>query len=193
MSTDPTILNATDAQCCIADTPTLRVLDVRTPGEFETHRIPGAHNVPLDTVGTLAPDLIRLGAPLLLVCQSGQRARQACQLLSAAGVPQLMILDGGLAEWTAAGKEVARGRKRVSLERQVRIVAGALAATGGFLALAINPWFAIVPALVGTGLVYAGVSDTCMMGTVLGKLPYNRMGQDATAVRRALLAHRQAA
>jgi hypothetical protein len=86
----------------------------------------------------------------------------------------LHVLDGGLNEWIEAGKPVERGRKSVSLERQVRSVAGALAATGGVLALAVDPLFALLPALVGGGLVFAGVTDTCGMAALLARLPYNR-------------------
>ena len=67
----------------------------------------------------------------------------------------------------------------MSLERQVRIAAGAMASAGGVLALAISPWFALVPAFVGAGLVYAGITDRCGMAMLLGKLPFNRV--DATA------------
>jgi len=75
----------------------------------------------------------------------------------------------------------------VSLERQVRISAGALAATGGFLALFVSPIFAALPALVGSGLVFAGVTDTCVMGMLLARLPYNRAATcDVGAVARAL-------
>ena len=75
----------------------------------------------------------------------------------------------------------------MSLERQVRIVAGALAATGGFLALFVHPLFAALAAFVGSGLVFAGVTDTCTMGMLLAKLPYNRGAScDVPAMVRAL-------
>jgi hypothetical protein len=77
----------------------------------------------------------------------------------------------------------------MSLERQVRIAAGTLAAAGGFLALLVTPWFAAIPAFVGTGLVFAGVTDTCVMGMLLARLPYNRAsGCDVAAVVQALRA-----
>ena len=53
--------------------------------------------------------------------------------------------------WTAGGWPVRRGAPRMSLERQVRITAGAIAAAGGLLALLVNPAFAAIPALLGTG------------------------------------------
>src|SRR5690606_7429747 len=63
----------------------------------------------------------------------------------------------------------------------------ALAAAGGLLALLVNPLFALVPALVGSGLVFAGVTDFCPMALLFGKLPYNRVGAcDVNAVVAAL-------
>lgn len=89
-------------------------------------------------------------------------------------MPNLHVLDGGMNAWIQAGLPVERGPKRISLERQVRIVAGSLAAAGGILALAVNPLFALLPAFVGSGLVFAGVTDTCGMAMLLSRLPYNR-------------------
>ncbi|MDO8535596.1 MAG: C-GCAxxG-C-C family (seleno)protein [Candidatus Omnitrophota bacterium] len=62
----------------------------------------------------------------------------------------------------------------ISLERQVRIIAGSLVLSGTLLAIFINPWFLSVPLFVSSGLIYAGVTDSCMMGTLLMKLPYNK-------------------
>ncbi len=170
------------------DNPRVRLLDVRTPGEFESAHIPGAYNVPLDTLGEHAREITSVNdSPVVVVCQSGQRARKAEDALRALGMSNLHILEGGVNGWIAAGLDVARGRRRMSLERQVRIAAGALTATGGFLALFVNPVFAALSALVGSGLVFAGVTDTCMMGMLLARLPYNRPAAcDVGAIARAL-------
>jgi len=164
-----------EAHVLTTEHPAIRFLDVRTPGEFETEHIRGAYNVPLDTLGEHAAELCTsLSDPVVLVCQSGQRARQADATLREAGMANLHVLDGGVNAWMAGGLPTIRGAKRMSLERQVRIVAGGLAALGGILALAVNPWFAAIPAVMGSGLVFAGVTDTCTMAMLLAKLPYNR-------------------
>lgn len=184
----PPILAPAELARLVAQRPEVRLLDVRTPGEFEAEHIAGAYNVPLDTLGEHGPE-IRAGVadPVVLVCRSGQRARKAEQALRAAGMAHLHVLDGGMAAWVAADLPVRRGTPRMSLERQVRIAAGALAATGGFLALFVNPLFAALPAAVGSGLVFAGVTDTCMMGMLLARLPYNRPAScDVGAMVRAL-------
>ncbi len=173
-----------------AEHPQTRILDVRTPGEFDTERLPGAHNVPLDALPVHGPDICaNVRDPIVLMCRSGQRARKAAEILSALGMQNLYVLDGGITSMVANGHPVLRGTPRLSLERQVRIAAGALAATGGFLALLVNPLFAALPALVGSGLVFAGISDTCAMGLMLAKLPYNRGAScDVPANIRALAA-----
>ena len=182
------ILSPVDLVRLLAERPEIRLLDVRTPGEFEAEHILGAYNVPLDTLGEHGSE-IRAGvaAPVVLVCRSGQRARKAEDALKAAGMDNLYVLDGGMSAWGAAGQPVHRGAPRMSLERQVRIAAGALVATGGWLALFVNPLFAAIPAFVGSGLVFAGVTDTCTMGMLIAKLPYNRPAScDVPAMVRAL-------
>lgn len=181
-------LTPADLAHLCAERPGTHLLDVRTPGEFEAEHIEGAYNVPLDTLAEHGAE-IRAGvaAPVVLVCRSGQRARKAEEALKAAGMDNLYLLDGGLSAWTAAGRPVRRSAPRMSLERQVRIAAGTLAATGGFLALFASPLFAAIPALVGSGLVFAGVTDSCAMGMLIAKLPYNRPAScDVPAMVRAL-------
>ena len=166
----------------------LRLLDVRTPGEYEAAHIRGAYNVPLDTLGEHGGDIrAHVETPVVLVCQSGSRARKAEEALARAGMPNLHVLEGGVNGWVAAGNPVRRGAERISLERQVRTAAGTLAATGGILAVAVNPLFGLLAAFVGSGLVFAGVTDTCGMAMVLSRLPYNRPATcDVDAMVRAL-------
>jgi len=171
----PSVILPDELAALLTEQPGIRLLDVRTPGEYQTAHIRGAFNVPLDRLDEYGREISKSGGdPIVLVCQSGQRARKADGALRGVGMANLMILDGGVDAWAAAGQPIIRGARRMSLERQVRIAAGALSATGGFLALFANPLFAVVPAFVGSGLVFAGITDTCMMGMLIAKLPYNR-------------------
>jgi rhodanese-related sulfurtransferase len=171
----PPVITPAELASLLQDQPKTRLLDVRTPGEFEVEHLAGAYNVPLDTLGEHAAEIRSVvDEPIVLVCRSGQRARKAEEALAAAGMNNLHVLDGGMSAWLAAGRPVRRGAPRMSLERQVRIAAGALAGAGGLFALLVNPLFAAVPAAVGSGLVIAGVTDTCAMGILLARLPYNR-------------------
>ena len=173
-----------------ASRPDVRVLDVRTPGEFESVHIRGAYNVPLDTLSEHSAEISGVSAPVILVCQSGGRARRAEAALKAAGMANLHVLEGGMNAWVGAGLPVGGGKRRLSLERQVRILAGSLAATGGLLGFFVNPAFALVPAFIGSGLVFAGVTDKCGMALALSRLPYNRASCDVPAMVSALASGR---
>ncbi|HEU4997289.1 MAG TPA: rhodanese-like domain-containing protein [Gemmatimonadaceae bacterium] len=189
VATIPPVVAADDLGGLLEAKPDIRILDVRTPAEYETVHIPGAYNVPLDLLGEHGREIrFNVAEPVVLVCQSGQRARKAEEALRVAGMPNLHVLDGGMNAWVSAGRPVVRGVQRVSLERQVRIAAGAFVALGGALALSVSPAFAVFPALMGAGLVFSGLTNTCGIAMVLARLPYNRTATcDVSAMVRALV------
>lgn len=151
-----------------------RVLDVRTPGEFDTAHIAGAYNVPLDLLREYRDEIIKhLDDEVVLVCRSGQRAAQAEETLRNAGLCNVRILDGGIVAWESAGFAVNRGSQRWDLERQVRLAAGSTVLSS-ILTSAAVPKLKWLAAGVGGGLTFAALSNTCAMGMMLSKLPYNR-------------------
>lgn len=151
-----------------------RLLDVRTPGEFRTSHIPGAYNVPLDTLREHRSELRRhLDEDVVLICRSGARASQAEQALAEVGLPNLRVLDGGMMAWEAAGAPVNRGAERWELERQVRLIAGSIVLVSGVVGFFV-PGVHLVGTAIGAGLTFAALSNTCAMGMMLSKLPYNR-------------------
>ncbi|MEM9380701.1 MAG: rhodanese-like domain-containing protein [Planctomycetota bacterium] len=156
------------------------VVDVRTPAEFRALHIAGALNVPLPDVDGLAPQLRERaeGRRVVLVCRTGQRAEKALEALRGAGAAgiDLEVLEGGLVRWEDDGRPVRRGRAAMSLERQVRIAAGSLVVLGVALGVLVHPGFLGLAEFVGAGLVFAGVTDTCGMGMILARMPWNRVG-----------------
>ncbi|HEV7212643.1 MAG TPA: rhodanese-like domain-containing protein, partial [Blastococcus sp.] len=165
--TDPTPADTSGRGRQVVDAATLRrrlqeaaaprLLDVRTPAEFETAHIAGAYNVPLDTLKEHREEIAtHLDEDVVLVCRSGQRAGQAEQALAAAGLPNVRILDGGMQAWERAGGEVSRGRQRWDLERQVRLAAGSLVFTS-VLASAVVPRLKWLAGGIGAGLGVAAV------------------------------------
>jgi rhodanese-related sulfurtransferase len=168
----------------------LTLIDVRTPAEFGEVHVDFAHNIPLDRLDPKEVAAIRGAGPVYFVCKSGGRSQKACEKLLAAGMADVVSVEGGTAACEAAGVPVVRGRKAMSLERQVRIAAGSLVAIGAALA-AFGPdamWRQIGAGLagfVGCGLVFAGVTDTCGMAMLLARMPWNQAGRAAASCARA--------
>lgn len=149
-------------------------LDVRTPAEFEEAHIDGAILHPLTDLDPSRVKTLAEGkSACFIICRSGGRARQAAEKLAVHGLPALQVMEGGMQAWENEGLPVTRGRKTISLERQVRIAAGALAFTGSVLGYLVSPgWFAL-SAFVGAGLMFAGITDTCGMAMILARMPWN--------------------
>jgi rhodanese-related sulfurtransferase len=162
----------------------VELIDVRTPVEFREVHCTFARNVPLDQLDPQALLAERPGAanqPIYLICRSGSRGRQACEKLIAAGFRQVVNVEGGTLAWVEAGLPVNRGKKAISLERQVRIAAGSLVLLGSVLGALVHPGWIGLAAFVGAGLVFAGITDTCGMGLLLAKMPWNRLPTSAQA------------
>ena len=150
------------------------LLDVRTPAEFEEAHIDGSVLMPLGDLNTEEVKRLATGkSACLLICRSGNRAHQAAEKLKSSGLPSLQVLTGGVLAWAAAGLPLNRGAKSMSLERQVRIAAGALVFIGAALSYFVNPAWIALPAFVGGGLVFAGITDTCGMGMLIAQMPWN--------------------
>ena len=154
------------------------LIDVRTPAEYREVHAEAARPVPLGSLDPRAVMEARDGSkghPLYLICQSGARSRQAAEKFRAAGFPNVVNVEGGTIAWERAGLPVVRGgRKAISLERQVRIAAGSLVVLGSALGTFAHPAFFGLSAFIGAGLVFAGITDTCGMGLVLARMPWNR-------------------
>jgi len=161
----------------------VELIDVRTPAEFREVHVSFARNVPLDR---LDPAALRaeLGEkcanPLYLICRSGARGKQACEKLSAAGMTNVVNVEGGTLACEAAGLSLVRGKKTISLERQVRIAAGSLVLVGAVLALLVHPYWAGLSAFVGAGLIFAGITDTCGMAMCLARMPWNQVKESCS-------------
>ena len=159
------------------------VIDVRTPVEFREVHVEFARNVPLDKLDPAAVMQNRNGSkdePLYLICRSGSRGRQACEKFLAAGFTNIINVEGGTLACVESGLPVVRGQKMISLERQVRIAAGLLVLIGALLGWLVHPAFVGLAAFVGAGLVFAGVTDTCGMGLMLARMPWNQVSETSS-------------
>ncbi len=160
------------------------LIDVRTPSEYQELHVANARNVPLDQLDPVKVMQSRDGSSqetLYLICRSGGRGKQACETFLNAGFSNVVNVEGGTLACEQAGLPVIRGKKTISLERQVRIAAGSLVVLGAALSWLIHPAFIALSAFVGAGLVFSGVTDTCGMGLLLARMPWNRGNESNNA------------
>jgi rhodanese-related sulfurtransferase len=152
------------------------LIDVRTPAEFREVHVDFAKNVPLERLDPahVAASHGGSGKPLYVICLSGGRSSQASAKLVAAGIPDVVNVEGGTRAWDQQGLPVVRGKRTISLERQVRIAAGSLVLLGVALSFFVHHYAIGLSAFVGAGLVFAGITDTCGMGMLLARMPWNQ-------------------
>ena len=162
----------------LAKSGPVQLIDVRTPAEFEEVHVAFARNVPLDRLNPQGLG-VDAAAPLYVVCRTGSRGEKACERLRGSGFANVINIEGGTLACVEAGLPVVRGRKAMSLERQVRIAAGSLVLLGVGLGF-VHPAFFGLAGFVGAGLVFAGLTDTCGMGMLLARMPWNRRGAAAS-------------
>src|SRR5476651_437192 len=158
------------------------LIDVRTPVEFREVHVEIARNVPLDQLDAAALMQARNGSanePLYVICRSGSRGQRSCEKFLKAGFSNVVNIEGGTMACVEAGLPVVRGKKAISLERQVRIAAGSLVLLGAVLYF-VHPAFIELSAFVGAGLVFAGITDTCGMGMMLARMPWNQVKEAAS-------------
>lgn len=159
------------------------LVDVRTPSEFAHVHAVGAVSIPLDglDIAGVATNCRSTDGRIYILCHSGFRAAAVCHQLTSAGVDEVFVVQGGMQAWQSVGLPVVNVRGVISLERQVRIGAGSLVLLGCLLAWLVNPHFIALLAFIGAGLVFAGVTDICGMGILLGKLPWNAHASAASS------------
>ena len=75
------------------------ILDVRRPEEYRPGHIPGAVNLPLETIGAAEPELLPDKSQMIMVyCRSGQRSKAAAQKLADMGYENIVEF-GGIMTW----------------------------------------------------------------------------------------------
>ncbi len=152
------------------------LVDIREADEHAREKIPGARHMPLSKLDEMEI-AVHQGKPVIFHCKSGTRTlANASRLAGKLGSScEAFVIEGGIDAWRKAGLPVVTDRRQpLELQRQVQISAGSLALGGTALGLLISPWFFIVPAFVGAGLITAGVTGFCGMARVLMRAPWNR-------------------
>jgi rhodanese-related sulfurtransferase len=164
------------------------LIDVRTPVEYREVHVENARNIPLDQLDPAALMHARNGSasePLYFICRSGSRGQQACEKFHNAGFTNVVNIEGGTLACVDAALPVVRGKKAISLERQVRLAAGSLILLGAILGWLVHPAFIGLSAFVGAGLLFSGITDTCGMGMLLARMPWNQIPKTSSTAAEA--------
>jgi rhodanese-related sulfurtransferase len=149
------------------------LVDIREPDEHARARIAQARHEPLSRLRAI--DVGSDVTAVIFHCKAGGRTAANVERLNAATTCDAFILDGGIDAWKSAGLPIIEDRKQpIEMMRQVQIVAGSLVFIGAALGALVNPGFYALSAFVGAGLVFAGVSGTCVMARILALAPWNR-------------------
>lgn len=152
----------------------LHLVDVREYAEFAGGRVAGAKVLPLGELEKRHSELDHT-KPIYVMCRSGNRSSQAQRKLKALGFTNVVNVTGGFDAWKKEDLPFEKDEKAPwALERQVRFTAGLLVLSGVLLGIFVHPYFIGLAGFVGAGLMFAAITDTCAMGTMLLKMPWNR-------------------
>ncbi|GJQ58575.1 MAG: DUF2892 domain-containing protein [Candidatus Scalindua sp. AMX11] len=151
----------------------LQIVDVRETSEYESERIKDAISAPLSRFQESSKRIDKYRQSCI-ICQSGKRAEKYAKQLLKNGYENVSVAKGGMKSWIDAGYPIEGGESTVwSLERQIRFTAGLLVLLGVVLSYSFTPMFLLLPGIVGVGLIFAAVTDTCGMAMVLARMPWN--------------------
>lgn len=142
------------------------LIDVRSPAEYQTEHITGSINIPVEDIQLAAKEIEKSKKEIVFVCKSGMRSEMACKKL-----PELKasVLKGGVHNY-----KTIKGTVKWDIERQIRLIVGVSTLIGTILAITISLWFLAIPLFFGAGLTFASLTNSCAMGMMLAKLPYNK-------------------
>lgn len=163
-----------DAKALIESDSQVKLLDVRSALEFSQVHIKNSINVPIDILSAKINDLSQAGQAYIVLCRTGNRSPMAADILIQSGVHGVKVMQGGMTRWQKERLPVIKGEGGVSLERQVRLIAGSLVLFGIIMSWLAHWAFIFISIFVSCGLIYSGLSDNCLMGILLMKLPYNK-------------------
>jgi glyoxylase-like metal-dependent hydrolase (beta-lactamase superfamily II)/rhodanese-related sulfurtransferase len=163
-----------DAASLLKQDTQTKILDVRSALEFSQLHIEPSLNIPIDMISAKINELSQSGQNYLVLCHTGNRAAMAADMLMQSGIHTVKVMQGGIVHWQKEKLPVIKGQGTMSLERQVRVIAGSLILLGIIMSWLLNWAFIFISVFVSSGLIYAGLTDNCLMGMLLMKLPYNK-------------------
>lgn len=168
------VISAKQAQLEASKDSKVKLLDVRSPSEFAEIHIKDSINIPVNMLAAKLNELNQADQAYIVFCHTGSRSMMAADMLLQSGMASVKVMQGGMISWQKQRLPVVKGAVTVSLERQVRIAAGILMLSGIILAQLLHSGFIWISIWVACGLIFAGITNNCLMGMLLMKLPFNK-------------------
>lgn len=168
------MISPKEAHELVSRDPQVKLLDVRSALEFNETHLKDSVNIPIDMLSLKTNSLSQAGQSYIVFCRTGNRSPMAADMLLQSGIASVRVMQGGLTGWQKERLPVIKGQGGISLERQVRIIAGSLILLGIILAWFAHWAFIFISVWAAGGLVFAGLTDNCLMGILLMRLPYNK-------------------
>lgn len=152
----------------------IHLLDVRETVEFAAGRIAGARLLPLGEIERRSREIDH-EKPIYVICRTGRRSAAAQKKLAELGFKNVINVQGGFEAWKNAELPFeADDNAPWDLERQVRFVAGMFILAGFILSLTVHSYLIGISVFIGAGLTFSAITDTCTMGMILAKMPWNK-------------------
>ena len=145
-------------------------IDVRSASEYNSEHIDGFVNVPLDQ---LSPDSFDAETPIVLICEHGIRSKEAREVLKGQ-VKEVHHVDGGVSKWRKIYPTIKGSSQTISIMRQVQLIVGTFVTLSAVLSVTVNLHFVWIAAFFGSGLAFAGATNTCALGLLLSRMPWNK-------------------
>lgn len=150
------------------------IIDIREPDEYRREHIPGSRNIPVSQLPhtDFSADKDKTA---IFHCHSGNRTKAAKEAILACGFKQTYCLPQGIAQWKQCKMPLICDKSApMDIMRQVQITAGSLVVIGVLLGYFLSPYFVLLSAFVGAGLIFAGLTGSCHMAKLLSYMPWNR-------------------
>lgn len=153
------------------------LIDVREPLEYKIEHIKYAKNIPLSKICLEDVNLPKnKSKKIVMQCRSGSRSKSACEkILKHDNSIELYNLEGGILDWVQQGFPTIKDKQVLPLERQVQITLGSIITFGVIMAYFVSTSWLILPAIIGMGLINAGITGWCGLAKLVARLPWNKI------------------
>ncbi|HIP32716.1 MAG TPA: rhodanese-like domain-containing protein [Crocinitomicaceae bacterium] len=147
------------------------IIDVREQKEFTDSNISGSINLPSSKFVIADIDQYR-DKSIIIVCQSGNRAKKIYSLLNESGKLDISILELHIEDLRM--DQLTRIQKGWLVDRQFRFFIGVLLLIFILGQTYLSPNFILIPIILCTGLIITAIIDKCYMRIGIAMMPWNK-------------------